>query len=262
MFYAYQRRIDMQARCQADVHGIAARCAVGLAGTADARLCGMIYVAGRVPEVRRIRLETVIAAPAMDCFDLSLSVEAHTDSMEGSGERAIAGVTSGAMKLGDTVTWRARHFGITFRMTSAITANQRPIRFVDEQQRGPFRRWWHEHTFRPAPDGKALMVDVVVFRSPLGWLATFVDRLVLARYMTHLLRQRNVWLRKPSTHLARRTAGLAHGRGQRTYRRTARAAAPTQSRRSVAPRAARNPESLSIGPHTDAASAPRVLGQI
>jgi ligand-binding SRPBCC domain-containing protein len=177
------------------MHSSAAGCAVGLAGNADERLCGMIYVVDRMPDVRRIRLETVIAAPATDCFDLSLSVEAHTDSMAGSGEVAIAGVTSGEMNLGDTVTWRARHFGITFRMTSAITEYQRPIRFVDEQQRGPFRRWWHEHTFGPLPDGMTLMVDVVEFRSPLGWLAALVDRVVLARYMTHLLRQRNVWLK-------------------------------------------------------------------
>jgi ligand-binding SRPBCC domain-containing protein len=155
----------------------------------------MIYVVDRMPTVRRIRLETVIAAPATDCFDLSLSVEAHANSMAASGERAIAGITSGAMKLGDTVTWRARHFGITFRMTSVITEYRRPIRFVDEQQRGPFRWWWHEHTFTPVPDGKTLMVDVVEYRSPLGWLAALADPLVLTRYMTHLLRQRNAWLK-------------------------------------------------------------------
>jgi hypothetical protein len=57
--------------------------------------------------VGSIRLETVIAAPAGDCFHLSLSVDAHTASMSRSGERAIGGVTSGVMKLGDTVTWRA-----------------------------------------------------------------------------------------------------------------------------------------------------------
>jgi hypothetical protein len=48
--------------------------------------------------------------------------------MRGSGERAVGGVTSGIMKLGDTVTWRARHFGIVFRMTSAITEYQYPRR--------------------------------------------------------------------------------------------------------------------------------------
>jgi hypothetical protein len=59
-------------------------------------------------EVRSIRLETVIAARIGSCFDLSLSVDAHTASMSQSGEQAIGGITSGVMNLGDTVTWPAR----------------------------------------------------------------------------------------------------------------------------------------------------------
>lgn len=140
------------------------------------------------------RIETVITAPVEACFELSLSVDAHTASMGPSGERAVAGVTSGIMSLGDTVTWRARHFGLPFRMTSAITAYERPHRFVDEQQRGPFAFWWHEHTFRPLDPGTTLMVDTVRFRSPLGPLGRLIDRVVLGRYMPHLIRQRNAWL--------------------------------------------------------------------
>lgn len=90
------------------------------------------------------RLQTVIAAPIGDCFTLSLSVDAHAASMSEAGEVAIGGVTSGVMGPGDTVTWRARHFGLMFRMTSAITDHEYPDRFVDEQQHGPFRRWWHD----------------------------------------------------------------------------------------------------------------------
>jgi hypothetical protein len=97
-------------------------------------------------DVGSIRLETLIAAPAGECFQLSLSADAHTASMSGPGERAIGGVTSGVMKLGDTVTWRARHFGVAFGMTSAITSYEYPGRFAGEQQRGSFRRWWHQHT--------------------------------------------------------------------------------------------------------------------
>jgi len=145
--------------------------------------------------VRCIRLETVIAAPVGECFDLSLSVDAHTASMRGSGERAVGGVTSGVMKLGDTVTWRARHFGITIRMTAAITEYQYLSQFVDEQLRGPFRRWWHEHTFMATASGQTVMSDVVRFQSPLGPLGSLADRLVLDRYMPHLLRQRNSWLK-------------------------------------------------------------------
>ena len=145
--------------------------------------------------MRSIRLETVIAAPIGDCFGLSLSVDAHAASMQASKEQAIGGVSSGVMRLGDSVTWRARHFGIAFRMTSAITEYQPPGRFVDEQQHGPFRRWWHEHTFTPLVNGQTQMIDIVRFESPFGLLGYLADSLVLGYYMPHLLRQRNAWLK-------------------------------------------------------------------
>jgi ligand-binding SRPBCC domain-containing protein len=145
--------------------------------------------------VRSIRLETVITAPVGECFELSLSVDAHTASMGHSGERVVGGVTSGVMKLGDTVTWRARHFGIAFRMTAVITEFQYPSRFADEQSRGPFRRWHHEHTFAAAADHRTLMTDIVQFESPLGPLGALADRVVLSWYLTRLLRRRNIWLK-------------------------------------------------------------------
>jgi ligand-binding SRPBCC domain-containing protein len=144
--------------------------------------------------MRRISIETRIAAPVAACFDLSLSVDAHANSMAASGERAVAGVMSGVMTLGDSVTWRARHFGIPFRMTSAITEYKRSERFVDEQQRGPFSYWWHEHTFHPLESGATTMIDVIRFRSPFGPLGGAVDRVLLGRYMERLIRQRNAWL--------------------------------------------------------------------
>ena len=145
--------------------------------------------------MRSFRLETAIAAPPTECFDLSLSVDAHTDSMAASGERAIAGVTTGVMNLGDSVTWRARHFGIPFRMTSAITEFERPHRFVDQQQHGPFAQWWHEHTFTAISADETLMMDIVEFRSPLGLLGTIADRVVLDHYLPRLIRRRNAWLK-------------------------------------------------------------------
>jgi len=138
-------------------------------------------------------LTTVIPASPGQCFELSLSVDAHTASMADSGERAVAGVVSGVMGLGDTVTWRARHFGIPFVMTSRISEHEAPNRFVDEQESGPFRRWRHEHRYESVPEG-TLMTDTVEFESPAGPLGRAVDRLVLHRYLTRLLEQRNRWL--------------------------------------------------------------------
>lgn len=91
------------------------------------------------------------------------------------------------------MTWRARHFGIPFTMTSVISAYDEPHRFVDEQTSGSFRRWWHEHRFEPV-DGGTLMTDRVEFESPAGPVGRMVNALVLTRYLTRLLAQRNAYL--------------------------------------------------------------------
>ncbi|MBO0843211.1 MAG: SRPBCC family protein [Nocardioides sp.] len=143
--------------------------------------------------MRRIELETYVAAPVDDVFELSLSVDAHTASMRDSGERIVAGVTSGSMSLGDTVTWRARHLGWTFTMTSRISEYDAPHRFVDEQVSGPFASWRHEHRFVASGAGTT-MVDVAEFRAPLGVIGVLAERAVLTVYLTRLLRQRNDFL--------------------------------------------------------------------
>ncbi|MFG6445379.1 cyclase [Microbacterium sp. P06] len=129
---------------------------------------------------------------AENLFDLSLDVDAHVGSMEGSRERAIAGVTAGPIALGESVTWRARHFGVWFRLTSTITALDRPRRFVDEQTRGPFRSFRHEHIFRETADGGAVMIDEITLASPVfGRLA---ERFVLVPYLRRLIAKRNAFL--------------------------------------------------------------------
>lgn len=78
-----------------------------------------------------IRLQTVIQAPVERCFDLARSVDLHTVSMARQNEKAVGGRTQGLIELGEKVTWQARHFGITQRLTSKITAFDRPHHFRD-----------------------------------------------------------------------------------------------------------------------------------
>ncbi len=144
------------------------------------------------------RFEVVIgiAAPPRRVFDLSLDVELHTASMAGSGERIIGGVTSGRMRPDDTVTWQATHFGVPWRMTSRISESDAPGYFVDEQVRGPFRRWRHEHHFEPDGEGGTVMRDVVDFAAPFGPLGRLVEWVMLDRYMPKLIRLRNEHLKR------------------------------------------------------------------
>lgn len=126
-------------------------------------------------------------------FDLSLNIDAHTGSMSDSKERAIGGVTSGQITVGEEVTWRATHFGIPFTMTSKITSMNAPHCFTDQQQRGPFKFFRHDHEFLAA-DGETIMIDRIHFQAPLGPLGWFAERLVLGWYMPQLIRKRNQFL--------------------------------------------------------------------
>ena len=69
-----------------------------------------------------IELRTEIDASVEVVFHLARSIDAHLGSMSKSRERAIAGVTSGLIGLGEQVTWKATHFGVPFRLTSKVTA--------------------------------------------------------------------------------------------------------------------------------------------
>lgn len=142
-----------------------------------------------------IRLQTRIAAPPDRCFDLARDVDLHQQSVAASRERAIAGVTSGKLGLGESVTWQATHFGLTLRLSSMITEFDPPRRFVDEMVKGPFRRLHHIHEFHPALGGTQ-MIDVFDYRSPLGILGVIADVLVLRRYLRRLLQQRNAFLKQ------------------------------------------------------------------
>ena len=137
-----------------------------------------------------IELTTDLQGSAEEAFDLSLDVHIHTESMSASKEVAIAGVTSGRMALHDEVEWRAWHFGIPWRMRSRITAFDRPRRFVDEQVRGPFAYFRHEHLFT-SQQNVTRMVDRIEFSAPLGMIGQAVERLVLAGYLKRLVGRRN-----------------------------------------------------------------------
>jgi ligand-binding SRPBCC domain-containing protein len=137
-----------------------------------------------------IEIVTVIDAASATVFDLELDVDVHADSMAGSGETAATAHGRRRLGPGDEVTFRARHFGLTWRMTSRITAYERPARFVDEQIRGPFREMRHEHRFEDLGDGRTRMIDRMTIRAPGGRPGAVVARLLLAPYLKRLLIRR------------------------------------------------------------------------
>ena len=141
-----------------------------------------------------LTLSLHVEAPPARCFDLARSIDLHQRSTAGTGERAIAGVTTGLIGPGDEVTWEARHFGVRQRLTSRITAYDRPHHFRDAQVRGAFRRFDHDHYFAAEERGTR-MTETFDFDAPLGPLGWIAERLVLTAYMHRFLAARNAVVR-------------------------------------------------------------------
>src|ERR1700744_3953506 len=137
-----------------------------------------------------IELSTPINAPIERCFDLARSIDLHMESTKQTGEIAVAGRTGGLIELGETVTWRAKHFGIWQTLTSKITEFKYPDYFTDEMVSGAFKSFRHEHLFF-AVNNQTVMKDIFIFESPLGWLGRLANYLFLWRYMQNLLEKRN-----------------------------------------------------------------------
>jgi len=145
------------------------------------------------PIVVRFTIERVIRATPAEVFAAALDPGLHVASMARYGETMVKGPDGGVFAEGSTVTWRARHFGVPFRLSSVVFDIDQPRRFCDRQTKGPFGAFHHEHVFEEHPQG-TLMRDTITFRSPFGPIGALVDRLFMREYMRRLIDERGAVL--------------------------------------------------------------------
>ena len=138
----------------------------------------------------KIILETSIKSTPEICYKLSLSVDLHQLSTSKTGEHIVDGIRKGLMKLNDTVTWRAKHFGVWQNLSTKITETKPHKYFVDEMQKGTFKSMRHEHYFIEN-EGITIMKDVFDFTSPMGIIGIIFNKLILENYMKRFLIERN-----------------------------------------------------------------------
>jgi ligand-binding SRPBCC domain-containing protein len=124
-----------------------------------------------------------------------LSIDLHIESTAGTRERAVAGVTTGLIANGESVTWRGRHFGLMLQHTSKITRYEPPAFFQDVMTAGLFQSFEHDHRFQEQ-DGETVMRDELRFSAPFGVLGLMMERLVLRTYLTRFLLGRNEFVKK------------------------------------------------------------------
>jgi ligand-binding SRPBCC domain-containing protein len=142
-----------------------------------------------------IYLTTFILAKPEVVFDLSRNIDLHQVSTKHTHETVIAGRMSGLIEFGESVTWRAKHFGFFQELTSKITAFDQPNSFTDEMVKGAFKSFQHAHKFQPIDNGTN-MIDIFSYLSPLGFLGRLADYLFLKKYMEDLLVNRNAIIKE------------------------------------------------------------------
>ncbi|GAB4093095.1 SRPBCC family protein [Flaviaesturariibacter terrae] len=81
---------------------------------------------------------------------------------------------------GQLITYKVRPLlGIPLFWMTEITHVDKPHYFVDEQRKGPYSVWHHEHHFRAIPGGVE-MTDLIHYQLPFGFLgrigASFVRK--------------------------------------------------------------------------------------
>ncbi len=138
----------------------------------------------------KIELTTFIKGQASDAFELSLNIDFHMESVKNTNEKAISGVTSGQISLGQSVTFRGKHFGLFLTHTSKIVQMVKNQSFTDVMTKGHFTYFVHQHLFEQN-DGIVKMTDILKYKVPYGFLGKILDSLFIKSHIHNFLEERN-----------------------------------------------------------------------
>jgi ligand-binding SRPBCC domain-containing protein len=95
----------------------------------------------------------------------------------------------------DTVIdYKLRVAGLPVRWRTRIERWAPERQFVDSQERGPYRTWWHEHTFHDR-GGVTIMEDVVHYAPPFGPLGAIANRLFIKGTLRRIFNYRRAAMR-------------------------------------------------------------------
>ncbi len=84
------------------------------------------------------------------------------------------------MRVGARIDYSLSLWGVPLHWRTKITELEPQVRFVDEQEKGPYALWRHRHEFQ-AVGGATRMRDSVEYRLPFGPLGTLAHTLAVRR---------------------------------------------------------------------------------
>jgi ligand-binding SRPBCC domain-containing protein len=157
----------------------------GAAG--DAAVPDSVYLR-RWPPAYVLRTTTVLHATVEEAFKFFSKAEnlgmLTPAAMRFSIHRRVPEIAEGTvidyrLRVGPVpVTWRSR-----------ILDWQPGVRFVDSQERGPYRSWYHEHLFR-REGATTVMEDRVYYAPPLNVIGRLVNRFFIVPALRRIFQYR------------------------------------------------------------------------
>jgi ligand-binding SRPBCC domain-containing protein len=137
-------------------------------------------------QAHTLTFETKLYRSLDDIFDFFSNAENLNTVTPTDVEFSMLTPTPIKMQVGTLINYRIKLMGIPFFWRTHINVWEPPYRFVDEQVKGPYMLWHHEHTFEQK-DGYVLMTDKLHYLSP-GW---FLEPLINRFFVTPQIKK--IW---------------------------------------------------------------------
>ena len=93
------------------------------------------------------------------------------------------------MRPGAIIDYKLSLHGLPFRWRTVIEEWVPGVRFVDRQERGPYKLWRHTHTFREE-GGETIMQDRVEYELPFGPLGRVAHALAVRAQLAGIFAHR------------------------------------------------------------------------
>lgn len=106
----------------------------------------------------------------------------------------IVGDDPQPMYAGQIIQYKVKPvFNIPMRWLTEITQVQEPYFFIDEQRKGPYKLWHHQHFFTENKEG-VLMKDIVTYEPPLGILGQLANKYMIKKQLQEIFNYREKFL--------------------------------------------------------------------
>ncbi len=140
-------------------------------------------------KIRHIETTIEINRPIVDVFRYFCRPENLNDITPPFLDFTILTPTPVVMQQEARIDYKLRLFGVPFRWQTLIHQWQPPFYFKDQQARGPYKLWRHDHFFEEK-DGKVIMVDKIEYAIPGGIFEPLIYHLFVKHWLKKILSYR------------------------------------------------------------------------